>query len=132
MDKKSRFPEFARRMAISCFLGLGIAGVAVVVEMLVEGHRFFALESVDSIFTAVLTSLVVFTYEQRRYIATVRKLRMIAAMNRHVRDALQVIVNSRAHPEQEAQMKAIKTAVAKIDWALKEVLPGEAEMKKAA
>ncbi|MFI5104607.1 MAG: hypothetical protein ACHP79_06760, partial [Terriglobales bacterium] len=68
----------------------------------------------------------VFTYEQRQYRATMEKIRVIAGMNHHVRNALQAISYA-PYTEQAKQIKMISESVSRIEWALREVLPGESE-----
>jgi hypothetical protein len=45
-------------------------------------------------------------------------------MNHHVRNALQAISYS-PYAEHEKQMKLIAESVSRIEWALREILPGE-------
>ena len=53
-------------------------------------------------------------------------------MNHHVRNALQVILCSRIYVEHEQQVKAIAEAAKRIEWALREVLPGDRLSAKSA
>ena len=93
-------------------------------ESVSDHHPFASYESLDDIIVGVLVALVVFAYERRRYLGVVNKLRMISAMNHHVRNALQAISYA-PYTEQEQQIKVIRESVARIQWALCEVLPGE-------
>jgi hypothetical protein len=68
--------------------------------------------------------LVVFVYEQRRHKAILNKVRVIAAMNHHVRNALQTIAYS-PYTRQEEQIRLIGDSVNRIQWALREILPAE-------
>jgi hypothetical protein len=47
-------------------------------------------------------------------------------MNHHVRNALQTIAYS-PYTEQEKQIRMIAESVSRIEWALREVLPGRTE-----
>jgi len=94
-------------------------------ESYMEDHPILAFESLDNIATGVMTALLVFAYEQRHYRVLLQKIRVIAAMNHYVRNALQVILGCRVFSEQERQVQAIREAVGKIEWALREVLAGE-------
>jgi hypothetical protein len=125
MNKKDQIPTLLRRMVISIFLGTSIASIGVVLEAFVEDHPILALESLDNIATGVMAALLVFAYEQKQYRVLLGRLRVIAAMNHHVRNALQVIIGCRVFSEQEKQVKVIREAVSRIEWALREVLPGE-------
>ena len=122
-DKQYRFSLF-RRMTMSAFVGMSVAAVGIVLEAFVEDHPIIAIESLDNLSTAILTALLVFAYEQKRYRAAMEKIRIIAEMNHHVRNALQTIVSCKIMPEQERQVKLIAESVTRIEWALRKVLPG--------
>ena len=51
------------------------------------------------------------------------KLRVIAEMNHHIRNALQALAFYRVKSSDEKEMNVIDQAVSRITWALKEVLP---------
>lgn len=123
-DQQHQYPKLVRRMAISAFLGMSVAALGIVLEAFTEGHPIIAVESLDNLATGILAGLVVFTYEQKRYSAAMEKVRIITEMNHHVRNALQAIISCRALPEQEKQVKMIADSVKRIEWALREVLPG--------
>jgi hypothetical protein len=128
--KRYQFSLF-RRMAISAFFGMSVAAVGIVLEAFAEGHPIIAVESLDNLSTAILTALLVFAYEQKRYRAAMEKLRIIADMNHHVRNALQAIISCKVLPEQERQVKLIADSVMRIEWALRKVLPGGANSRAA-
>jgi hypothetical protein len=52
------------------------------------------------------------------------RLRLIAEMNHHVRNALQVIYASAMCSSDKRHLDKIGAAVDRIDWALREILPG--------
>lgn len=79
---------------------------------------------IDNIVAALLLGVVVFLYERRRERELVRKLEVIALMNHHVRNALQPIMYLPYSNDQEQQLNTIRNAVQRIDWALREILPG--------
>jgi hypothetical protein len=51
-------------------------------------------------------------------------LKTIELMNHHVRNALQVIVDSAYLHGHAQQLDEIQMSVKRIDWALREILPG--------
>jgi hypothetical protein len=118
-----------RRIGISALLGTSISGIGVVLEAFAENHPLLSFDSVDNISTGILAALLVFAYEQKRYQAAMDKLRVIAQMNHHVRNALQGIIACRIFAEQERQMQLIVDSVKRIEWALREVLPGDTGTK---
>src|SRR2546423_13198220 len=79
---------------------------------------------IDNIAAALLLGLVVLFYERRRERELIRKLRVIELMNHHVRNALQPIMYVPYSQDQQQQLNAIQDAVHRIDWALREILPG--------
>jgi hypothetical protein len=129
-DKQHRF-SLVRRMAISAFVGMSVAAVGIVLEAFAEDHPIIAIESLDNISTAILTAVLVFAYEHKRYRAAMERVRMIAEMNHHVRNALQAIILCKVLPEQERQVKLIAESVTRIEWALRKVLPGGANSRAA-
>ncbi len=60
---------------------------------------------------------------QRRRLVRER-LRTIAEMNHHIRNALQIITYATATDNGEASVEMIRSSVERIEWALREVLPG--------
>ena len=71
--------------------------------------------------------LLVFFYERRQRQDILRKLEVIRQMNHHVRNSLQVISTAASITERQELAKAIHSAVERIEWALREVLPGQRE-----
>ena len=86
---------------------------------------------VDNIAAALLLGLVVYLYERRRERELVRKLQVIELMNHHVRNALQPIMYVPYSQDQQQQLNTIQDAVRRIDWALREILPGDRENTSA-
>jgi hypothetical protein len=72
----------------------------------------------------IIAGLLIYRIEYNRAKYLTEKLKTIEMMNHHVRNALQVIVDSvylHGHGEQLAE---IHNSVKRIDWALREILPG--------
>lgn len=118
---------------------LGIAalsGVAMMVAVDLVDRGFIALglhaetTRIDDILLGLVAAALVFLI-QRQQDRELRRQRQSAAvieqMNHHIRNALQVIV-SRASLDHEAkpELREIDDAVARIDWALREILPRSA------
>ena len=115
-----------RRTVYSFVLGfvvflLGV-GLRTMLDKLNVGG-FIAI--VDDIMTAILAGLLVFFYERHQHKAMLERMRIIADVNHHVRNALQPIVYSPFLKEQAEQIRTIQESTRRIEWALKEVLPGE-------
>jgi hypothetical protein len=93
-------------------------------EALMEGHSLLNYESIDDAVVGLIVALGVFWYEQKRHRAILDKVRVISAMNHHVRNALQVLSYS-PYADHEQQIKLVEDSVRRIQWALQEILPGE-------
>ena len=111
---------------MSALIGLGVAGIGSLLEAIIDRHSVLSAESADDIIVGVVVAVIVFAYEQKRYHSILDKVRVIAAMNHHVRNALQAISYA-PYAEQEKQIKMIRDSIARIQWALREILPGEVE-----
>ena len=78
----------------------------------------------DDFCGALIAALLVYRYEHTRSKHLSEKLKTIEMMNHHVRNALQVIVDSVYVHGQAEQLEEISNSVKRIDWALREILPG--------
>ena len=65
-------------------------------------------------------------YELRQRRTLIKKLEVIRLMNHHVRNSLQVISLAASIPQRKQTEEQLQRAVEQIEWALREVLPGEA------
>ena len=115
----------SRKALVSVVLALLSFGLGILVETLERQHSITGLTFwIDNIAAAFLLGLVVFFYERRRERELVKKLQIIELMNHHVRNALQPIMYVPYAQGQQEQLTAIQDAVRRIDWALREILPG--------
>lgn len=72
----------------------------------------------------IAAGLLVLFYERRQKQNFLKHLEVIRLMNHHVRNSLQVISFVTSAPEQEDLIVDVRDAVERIEWALREVLPG--------
>jgi len=120
--------QASRKALVSVVLALMSFGLGILVETLERQHSITGWTLwIDNIAAAFLLGLVVFVYECRRERELVRKLQVIELMNHHVRNALQPIMYIPYSQDQQQQLTAIQDAVRRIDWALREILPGDRE-----
>ena len=82
------------------------------------------IEVSDAISSLVIGALSyrVFRLQQQRRDYVRQKLEVIADMNHHVRNALQVISLS-THGSDQEQIATVRESVNRIQWALRELLP---------
>ncbi|HEY6309067.1 MAG TPA: hypothetical protein VI488_21700 [Candidatus Angelobacter sp.] len=120
-----------RRIGLSFLLGFALFGLGALVNALLErSHVGGMILYVDDVILGLIAGLLVFFYEQRRHRATLDKIRVIAEMNHHVRNALQAIALS-PYAEKSWQIELIGESAERIQWALREILPGEVEPVRA-
>jgi hypothetical protein len=120
------------------------SGWVTLLRSLLGGFAFFLLGSLcdvwmqqhvanrviaaaDDALVGVGAGVLVFLYERRRRQIIIKKLEVIRLMNHHVRNSLQVIRFAASVPQEEEVANKIRDAVDRIEWALREVLPGQRE-----
>jgi hypothetical protein len=115
------------RIGLSVLLGFALFGLGALVNALLERRHVGGISLyVDDVILGLIAGFLVFFYEQRRHRATLDKIRVIAEMNHHVRNALQAIALS-PYAEKSQQIQLIDESAQRIQWALREILPGEVE-----
>ncbi len=77
----------------------------------------------DDLILAAIAGCLVYLYERERSRLLAEKLRVIRDMNSFVRNELQIVYASLANPR-EPRVHEIEKSVQRIDWALRELLPG--------
>ncbi len=78
----------------------------------------------DDLAGGIIAGLLIYRYEYRRSKYLNERLKTIELMNHHVRNALQTIVSSVYAHGHAQELDEIRTSVNRIEWALREVLPG--------
>ena len=78
---------------------------------------------VDDVALALIAAFVVYQYERERSRLLSEKLRVIREMNAFVRNELQILYASLERLDGE-RVRTIEHSVERIDWALRELLPG--------
>jgi len=106
---------------IVCLIGVGL-------DMLIlheHETRRVAIEVSDTLggLVAGVLSFRLLQYERERRARLRQKIAIIADMNHHVRNALQVISFHAYSSADKEQIEAVRESMERIQWALKEVLP---------
>lgn len=123
-DGTARIRRSAWRVA-----ALVMATVAVLAFLsdvyLVASHPGVLFAIADAIALGVLSGTIAWVYQRRqnRYLA--ERLEVIADMNHHVRNDLQVIQYSAYMTKDKEHIQRIEHSLGRIDWALREVLTGK-------
>lgn len=122
-----RKPITLKGRAIYSFgLGSGIFLLGVTLRTLLDIWGVTGVAAaIDDMLIGLIAGLLVFAYELHQHNVIHEKMRVISEMNHHVRNALQPIIYSPYLKEQAEQVRIIQEGTRRIEWALREVLPGE-------
>ncbi len=117
-----------RRTVYSFSLGFGIFLLGLTLRSALDKLGVSGWRAViDDLLIGILAGLLVYAYERHQHKLVLEKMRVIAEMNHHVRNALQSILYSPFVKEQATQITLIQESTRRIEWALREVLPGEVD-----
>lgn len=118
-----------RQYAITILSGIVMFVCVALVDAWLAARGLHAETTwIDNVLLALVAAALVF-FLQRQQETELRRQRrsaeVIENMNHHIRNALQVIVaRSTLDQHTEPEVQQIQDAVARIDWALREILPG--------
>ena len=111
----------------SLLIGFGFFFLGSMADVWLEQHvRNLYIVIANDALVGIGVGVLVLFYERRQRQSMIRKLEVIRLMNHHVRNSLQVISFATSAPQQELAVE-LKDAVDRIEWALREVLPGQRE-----
>ncbi len=122
-------PHFHRGSTLrSILIGFGFFVLGSASELWLQQHtrRHLIALTTDGLLAMGVGALVLI-YERRQRKKLIRDLEVIRLMNHHVRNSLQVISFAVSTQEQEKLGADVCRAVERIEWALREVLPGQRE-----
>ncbi len=114
-------------MSVIAAMALFVIGTALDYVLLHDEHdsRNTIIETSDAL-GGVVAGVLIFRllqYERERRKRLRQKIAVIADMNHHVRNALQVISFHAYSTADKEQLEAVKESMERIQWALKEILP---------
>ena len=117
----------------SALAGLGTFAAVYMIDR-VLAHFSLAAEAtmLDDVLLGIMVGLLVMFIEvrhQKGLQAQQDKLWIATAMNHHIRNALQTIVYVNFQNPDANSAEKIKEAASRIEWALREVLPGNHRAK---
>ena len=113
-------------MAVVAALAVFVIGTGLDFLLLHEHDtKLVVIEASDALggLVAGALSFRLLQYERERRRRLRQKIAVIADMNHHVRNALQVISFHAYSSADKEQLEAVKESMERIQWALKEVLP---------
>jgi len=108
-------------------LVVGAIGVGFDQLLVREGVHRLDIIALSNGLTGIVAGLLYFAItriERERRATTQERLRTIADMNHHIRNALQIIAYANLTSDKEKSVELIRSSVERIEWALREVLPG--------
>src|SRR6266705_3579962 len=122
-DRQGSPHSMAIKIIVSMLLVLliGVAGDYAASRFGLENDLLY----VNDVISALIIGALVFSYERRRQRRIRQRLEVIQLMNHHVRNALQVIAFTPHTAQREENIAQINDAVRRIEWALREILPGD-------
>ena len=103
-----------------------VIGAAVDMVVLHEHDSRLTASEVSDVLGGCIAGALIFRllqYERERRARLRQKLIVIADMNHHVRNALQVISLHTYSSADQQQIEAVRESMRRIQWALKEILP---------
>ena len=108
--------------------GLGFFLMGAVFDLVLQKHGLGAPAIWwGDLLAGIVAGVLVLFYETRRNRELTRRLEMIRLMNHHVRNSLQVIAYA-SSTDRAVQVGKVRDAIERIDWALREVLPGRVSL----
>lgn len=117
----STIPSTGHRLILAGLAFILVLSIGYGSDLLAIRHPAWMIA--DDLFLATVAAFVVFHYEKERSRFLSEKLRVIREMNAFVRNELQILYASLAGPE-KVRIQAVERGVERIDWALRELLPG--------
>lgn len=96
-----------------------------------DGVTRFDILLISNALTGIVAGFLFYSltnYERLRRNQMRDRLRTIAEMNHHIRNSLQVITYATAAQGNSESVEMIRSSVERIEWALREVLPGHVEV----
>jgi signal transduction histidine kinase len=122
-------PRFTMRTILKLLLVLFLVTLAgVVLDRLLhrDGINQRYLLDISNLLTGLFAAGLFYRLDrehQRRQRLLEEKLRMVADLNHHIRNALQVISFYAADREDKREVAVMREAVERIEWSLREILP---------
>ncbi len=129
-ESRGRFRYRAWRVAALVTVTVAVLGyLSDLFVLSFDPRPLFAI--LDAITLGLLSGAIAWVYQRRqnRYLA--ERLEVIADMNHHVRNDLQVIQYSAYMTRDKEHIQRIEQSLGRIDWALREVLTGK-QLRSAA
>lgn len=115
--------KLARSILQAVAMGITVSMFLVFVDQLSLRFGLTGMRRLgDDLLGGIIVGIIIFLDNRRKSRYLAGRLQAIALMNHHVRNSLQAI--KFAH-QTGRELQLIDQAIARIEWALREILPGE-------
>jgi hypothetical protein len=109
----------------ACLLFALVSGLLIAADQLSMRYGLDGSQRiVDDILGGVIAGAIFHLYERRRLQRLRERLQVIDLMNHHIRNALQPLMLVTYKSESSAQIRIVEDCARRIDWTLREILPG--------
>jgi len=112
---------------------VGTAGLLFDRLLIREGASRLDLMIASNVLTGCVAGILllqIIRRERERRAIIRERLQIVSEMNHHIRNALQVISFFVSQEQDQHTVEMVRTSVDRIQWALKEVLPGTQEIPR--
>ncbi|HEX4066170.1 MAG TPA: hypothetical protein VHZ09_09100 [Acidobacteriaceae bacterium] len=118
----------ARRHIVTLLVGVGMFVAVYLVDLWLVARGLHAESTwIDNILLSIVAAAMAWLlqrHQERELRRQQQSAAVIEQMNHHIRNALQVIVARASLDQRDSpELEQITDAVARIDWALREILP---------
>ena len=105
-----------------------VSGLLIAIDQLSTRFGLHGYQRIaDDLLGGAISASIFHLYERQRLRRLREHLHLIDLMNHHIRNALQPLVFVAQEAETKMQMNVVEDCVRRIDWALREVLPGKSD-----
>ena len=126
-------PSLRKRWApalASVSVGIGFFLLGALFDIILQHYGIGAPAILwGDLLAGIVGGLLVLFYESQRRKEFIHHLEIIRLMNHHVRNSLQVIAYASSSEHRAQHVEKVRYAIERIDWALREVLPGHMPSK---
>ena len=116
-----RIPQARHRLLVASVTFFAVLFLGYGADVVLVRHPTWIF--IDDVILSGLAAVVVYQYERERSRLWAEKLRIVREMNAYVRNELQILYASLDHMD-ASRVQTIEHSVERIDWALRELLPG--------
>jgi len=133
LDLGEMSPPKTLLLTLAIVIIVGAAGLLFDRLLIREGASRLDLMIASNVLTGCVAGILLLQIVRRerdRRTVIRERLQIVSEMNHHIRNALQVISFLVSKEQDQTTVEMVRSSVDRIQWALKEVLPGGQEIPK--